>query len=140
MIAQDARLSDRCWGSTLARLVLSLMLITMLASCPVLCGSEGAILGLHRQHSATHSGGLAPVPAPANDDDCVCNGALVCCQAPVRVADLNADGLPLPLHTMLFDAIFVLPWSVAPPDRNALPNGTVERALAAVTLLPIARC
>jgi hypothetical protein len=140
MIAQGDRPYARWWEFALVRIALNVVLITLLASCPVLCGSEGAILGLHRQHSATHSGGLAPIPAPANDDDCVCNGALVCYQAPVRVADLNPDGLPLLLHAMLFDAISVLPSSPATNDSNVLPNGAVERARAPVTLLPIARC
>lgn len=54
---------------------LATVLIGLLASCPIVCGtshSSNGCAGSHRHDE----GGSSPLPAPANDDDCLCNGAL----------------------------------------------------------------
>lgn len=59
------------------RLTLSLFLVFLLASCPIVCGTAHASSGEQAGHShASGDGGHSGLPAPANDDDCLCNGAL----------------------------------------------------------------
>lgn len=49
------------------RLLLTGLLVAVLASCPIVCGTVIA----HVDH-----GGASGAPHPVNDDDCLCNGAL----------------------------------------------------------------
>ena len=119
------------------RVLTNLLLVSLLASCPVLCGSAGEVLGLHCDH---HSTSPTPGPVPANDDDCVCNGALLHASSTVRIADLNPEFLPLPLD--MHGAIAFLATPVLPTfaSAHALPNGQLARGVAIVTLLPVVRC
>jgi hypothetical protein len=122
------------------RSVLKLTLVSLLATCPVICGSEGAVLGLRTQHTAAHSASTIPSPAPANDDDCVCNGALIHCHSSVRIADLNPDSLPLDLHSCLDASVSTSLQVLLTSEPHSLPNRTPARGVAMVTLLPVARC
>jgi hypothetical protein len=58
------------------RFALCLVLIAVLASCPIVCGAVEASLGLRDGTHGPVGDGDHPVPYPVNDDDCVCNGAL----------------------------------------------------------------
>jgi hypothetical protein len=122
------------------RFVLSLLLVSLLASCPVLCGSAGEVLGLHCEHTKAHAQSATPGPIPANDDDCVCNGALLHCHADLRVADLNPDALPFCLDATCGEVLVIQLRLIALSDPHALPNGQVARGISVSTLLPVARC
>jgi hypothetical protein len=52
------------------RFALSAILIGLLATCPIVCGTADE----HAPDGQAHS--QSGLPTPANDDDCLCNGAL----------------------------------------------------------------
>jgi hypothetical protein len=55
---------------------LSLLLIALLASCPIVCGTAHARSGDDGGGHGHAKAPGSPLPAPANDDDCACNGAV----------------------------------------------------------------
>jgi hypothetical protein len=59
-----------------ARAFLSLLLISLVGSCPIVCGTAHAASCDHGAGSHHPRGERSDLPAPANDDDCVCNGAI----------------------------------------------------------------
>ena len=62
-----------------SRLALALVLVGLLASCPIVCGTAQAAAchhggGTHRHVDSERE--RSDLPVPANDDDCICNGAI----------------------------------------------------------------
>lgn len=70
-------------------LVLPSILIVLLATCPIVCGTADACVCVQGEVGVAHgTPGQSGLPAPANDDDCLCNGAL---KAGEGVSDLSRD-------------------------------------------------
>lgn len=72
------------------RSLVSGLLAVILASCPIWCATFEATLGACQRHEAHGPGDHEDpsAPAPVNNDDCVCNGA---------VAPAEPDGAGSPL-------------------------------------------
>lgn len=71
------------------RCVLSATLIVLLATCPIVCGTADAHAPVRGELGDAHGApGHPGLPAPANDDDCLCNGAL---KAGESASDLGLD-------------------------------------------------
>ena len=88
-----------------------LLLTSMIGSCPILCGSVGEVLGLHA-HEEHGSHGKNPGSTPTNDDDCVCNGAILSAQANHGFSAVGVDaGAPyLPIgHWLTPNDLFAAP-------------------------------
>ncbi len=120
------------------RPALSLILITLLASCPIVCGTAHALSG---DDGGGHGHGRAPgssLPAPANDDDCACNGAVKSADAwsSAGLSDLALSldspfGLPLP------DLFAHVP-ALSPGHEGVAASGFGDARCRA--LLPVLRC
>jgi hypothetical protein len=122
------------------RILTNILLITMLASCPVLCGSAGEVLGLHCGHSQAHSAQAPLVPSPSNDDDCVCNGAIRASDAGFRLGDLDPAFSPLSLDTAFGLVGLIDPRAIMASAPVRLPNGHPPRGTSIPSLLPVSRC
>ena len=98
------------------RSVLSAILIGLLATCPIVCGTADA----HASEGGDAHGaaGQSDLPTPANDDDCLCNGAL---KTGDTATDLDFEAQSQPLDLALCG--FALPTAslapVALPARFA---------------------
>lgn len=59
------------------RVSFAMILVGLLASCPIACGTAHASSCAHggERHREDHRD-RSDLPAPANDDDCLCNGAI----------------------------------------------------------------
>lgn len=104
------------------RPALSLLLIVLLASCPIVCGTAHALAG-DQDTVGHHHGpnGKSSLPAPANDDDCLCNGAI---KATNGCVSFDLDGQSIDAicafielrPTCLMSAVDSLPFRSSPSD------------------------
>jgi hypothetical protein len=106
------------------RTLITAMLVFVLATCPLWCASAQAAPGLHAHHgTSAHADSDLP-SHPANDDDCICNGAVQPGFKAARASDLDPDGLPLPLDAPLAVVASTFPppaipgVAMLPPDRE----------------------
>ncbi len=122
------------------RAFLSLLLIGLIASCPIVCGTAHDPSSDDGHHHA--SGGDHPLPAPVNDDCCVCNGALACSPGNASHSlglDLSAGPHPwdvpcilMGLLPTLVDATTHLARIPSPGDCSPFQRGSAR--------LPFLRC
>ena len=114
------------------RTSLSLILVVLLATCPIVCGTAHAGISFDEGHAHGHDG-RSGLPAPANDDDCLCNGAL-------KTADItstfgvDSDWQPMPFAMVAeFYSSLLLPLAVVSVDAPTLDLGrhfsTARRAI-----------
>ena len=80
-------------GQIPVRPLVTLLLAVLILACPFVCGAAEECGTSHRQPA---SSGSAPGPCPDDAANCVCGGAVP--SADVRLPDLDAVGLPLPLQ------------------------------------------
>ena len=98
------------------RPALSVILIGLLATCPIVCGTADAHAPNHGEARDAHgAAGQSGLPTPANDDDCLCNGVL---KAGDTASDLDFGSLSQPLLVAMSG--FALPTaSLAPVELPA---------------------
>ena len=103
------------------RIAIALILVSLLASCPIACGTAHAAACGHggERHGSDHRD-RSDMPAPANDDDCICNGA-------IKSAD--ASGIcGLDCSSSVFDAL--------PPSIPSVDSTRFDEAAASIELPP----
>src|SRR5438132_544792 len=86
-------------GPDVARVFLVSILMGIVVSCPILCGTVEASLHAPNGTHVPSSGREAPVPHPINDDDCFCNGAIKADDSLNRHFDFDLDGLSVPVES-----------------------------------------
>jgi hypothetical protein len=112
------------------RRALSTILIVLLATCPIVCGTAD-------DHAPSgRMTGQSPLPAPANDDDCLCNGAL---KVGDSSWDLGLQGHDQPSALALVG--FALPTAaLAPVASPGLLRESSPGDMAGDARRPILRC
>lgn len=83
------------------RTCLALILIILLASCPIVCGTAGAAFGITVCDHAPNGDHDHPASHPVNDDCCACNGALRVDDTAQELTTPPSDGLPVPFVVVL---------------------------------------
>ena len=114
------------------RLVASILLIALLASCPIVCGTAHAA-SCDRAEPHPASDDASGFPTPANDDDCLCNGALKAGDADRSAAEISVGPLGSTIATPL-------PTLLLPLRIVALPLASRRNAAIAPPVRAILRC
>ena len=108
------------------RPTLSAILVVLLATCPIVCGTADAHAPVRGEACDGHGApGQSGLPAPANDDDCLCNGAL---KAGDTASDLGLGATSQPLsHSLAGFALATAPHAPveAPSRLTQLRSGEV---------------
>lgn len=122
------------------RTILTTFLTGLILACPFLCGVAGAVGGSHQHNAAGQPGSPAPAHCPEDSDNCVCRGAVQ--YGDVKVPDIDAVGLPLPLHGLAGLIAHAPAHSHAHLTRDGTPTGLAAwgNSTAVRALLQNFRC
>ncbi|MEO6811623.1 MAG: hypothetical protein ABI353_21125 [Isosphaeraceae bacterium] len=121
------------------RTCLALILVGLLASCPIVCGTAGAAFGITLCDHAPNGDHDHPASHPVNDDCCACNGALRVDDAPLDLTTPQPDGLPVP-SAVLSPSPTAHQWHLT-PSTGVMPGlAGCQRTAKVHALLQIFRC
>lgn len=117
------------------RIAVNTLLVVILASCPLWCATSGPCCDVS---AADHDPGPHDaIPTSANDDHCICAGAMVDSPCDLPPAAMTDGPLVVPVVLFLVFEPALLPDEPIRPPGSDPPGASVSRRLA---LLAVYRC